>query len=124
MAESWNLNSGFLDTSFVDFDFTVAKIITILPTSYRANYYTLPTVTIEENQPVYQGPPLWQGLYERRVQEDALWVLSSEIQCIVAAVSTSALIPRRSQDPTLPLWCTQAYVPFPVEFPYSKQANY
>ena len=36
MAESRNLNSGFLDTSFVDFDFTVAKIITILPTGYRA----------------------------------------------------------------------------------------
>ena len=28
MAESRNLNSGFLHTSFVDFDFTVAKIIT------------------------------------------------------------------------------------------------
>ena len=36
MAESRNLNSGFLHTSFVDFDFTVAKIITILPTGYRA----------------------------------------------------------------------------------------
>ena len=36
MAESWNLNSRFLDTSFVDFDFTVAKLITIFPTGYRA----------------------------------------------------------------------------------------
>ena len=36
MAESRNLNSGFLHTSFVYFDFTVAKIITILPTGYRA----------------------------------------------------------------------------------------
>ena len=61
MAESRNLNSGFLHTSFVDFDFTVAKIITILPTGYRAqlvhaSYCRKP----RRNYLPLNGAPLWR----------------------------------------------------------------
>ena len=66
MAESRNLNSGFLHTRFVDLDFTVAKIITILPTGYEPNYYTLPTAKIEENLPVCQEHLTVPVLYRSR----------------------------------------------------------
>ena len=70
MAESRNLNSGFLHTSFVDLDFTVAKIITILPTGYRAQHYAssirISTTDNKQNKPVDQALGVWRRVYRRR----------------------------------------------------------
>ena len=76
MTESRNLNSGFLHTSFVDFDFTVAKIITILPTGYRAQLRSLNIQfllqTTRKKQPLFCDATTVVVLYVWRVAERRL----------------------------------------------------
>ena len=73
MTESRNLNSGVLHTSFVEVDFTVAKIITqFYQQVIEPNYYTLSTAKIEEKQPVFKDDTTVWVLYPWRVAERRL----------------------------------------------------
>ena len=111
MAESRNLNSGFLHTSFVDSDFTVAKIITILPTGYEPNYYTLPTAFIEEKQPFLERQRYCAAGVRRYVSRTSIVELSaSQSRSRQPFLCSESILPRFFAPPG-PLRTVPQYAP-------------